>query len=355
MTEPISVVQPDDAAIASQLLSALRQQTGVPGLEYAESPSRITGGQETITYGFSLAVPPENLAGQLILRIFPREGASRQGGREAAFQNALADLGYPIPRVVAQFDGAADSGIDNRAFNVMERVVGTPMMDEATLDPANIERLIGWLAKVHVRLHQAPSAPVIEAVAKAGFSQDQFSFDGRMNFMQRYFEGDAFNAIRPVHDWLVANRPSEQESPAVCHGDFHPGNIMVKDGEVTGVIDWPGAAFADPEFDVGTTLVLIKAGAGELEPEVRSMVVQIAEMYLRMYNEIKPLSAEKVDYYEALRSFRAFTRATALLTPGVDPALAPRDQYPWAGEFAMHQLQSRLKQITGVDLPLPGS
>ena len=46
---------------------------------------------------------------------------------------------------------------------------------------------------------------------------------------------------------------------------------MVKDGEVTGVIDWPGAAFADPELDVATSLVLIKAGE-DPHPPLQRMI-----------------------------------------------------------------------------------
>ncbi len=350
MTQPASETRvPDDAEVAAQLLAALSQQFGRANLEYAETPQPITGGFETLTYGFSLNVPPQNLSGQLVLRLFNQAGSAGQSRRETAFQNSLNDLGYPVPRVVAQFD----RGIGDRAFNVMERISGTSMMENVALDQASIERLINWLAKVHARLHKIPSAPVIEAVASAGFPQERFSVDSRLNYMARYFEDDTFEALRPAHDWFIVNRPTERASPAVCHGDFHPGNIMVKDGEVTGVIDWPAAAFADPEFDVGTTLVLIKAGAGQLEPELRPMIDQIAGLYLHNYNQISPLSTEKVDYYEAMRSFRAFTRGTAQRTPAVRPDLAPRDQYPWAGEFAMKSLQTRLNQITGIDLPLP--
>lgn len=343
--------QPDDATVGSQLLAALRQRTGVTELEYEEIPQRITGGMETLTYGFSLSAPPENLSGKLILRLFGKPGDVNQSRREAAFQNSLADLGYPVPRVKGSFE----SGIDDRPFNIMERIPGAPMMDQADLEPANVERIVGWFASIHARLHKAPSAPVIKAVAEAGFPQEQFSLDGRLKFMAHYFEGDMFSGLRPGFEWLVANKPEEQETPAVCHGDFHPGNIMVDGEKVTGVIDWPGAAFADPEFDVGTTLVLIRVGGAQLEPEMLPVFHQIADLYLHRYKQDSPLSMEKVNYYEALRSFRAFTRSTALLTHGVDPALVPRDHYPWSGDFAMQQMQSRLKQITGIDLPLPTS
>ena len=57
-------------------------------------------------------------------------------------------------------------------------------------------------------------------------------------------------------DWLLENRPPEPERLAVCHGDFHPLNILVQDGIVTGVLDWPGFIIADPALDIANTIVL---------------------------------------------------------------------------------------------------
>ena len=175
----------------------------------------------------------------------------------------------------------------------------------------------------------------------------------RLGYMARYFQDEALSGLRPGYEWLVDNRPAERESPAVCHGDFHPSNIMVNNGEVTGVIDWPGAAFADPELDVATTLVLIKVAAGQVEPQARPILEPFANQYLEAYRGLARLDLEKVRYYEAMRCFRAFTRGSAVHTPGIDPALQPRDQYPWGGDYAMRALRARLQEITGVELPLP--
>ncbi len=345
----IATPQADDASIADQLIEALRNETGVSDLDYSERPQRLTGGFETITYGFSLADPPEHLEGRLILRLFNSPRDVNQSRREAAFQNALSGLGYTVPAVLVQIDSA----IDGRPINVMERIAGKALMEDAQLDPASVQRIIQLFATVQARLHQVPSGPVIEAVESAGFDREQFTYEGRMKFIGRYFEDNTFEALRPVYDWLVENRPTEQDEPAVCHGDFHPGNIMVDGDEVTGVIDWPGAAFADPEQDVATSLVLIRAGAGELEPEVRPMIQQFLDLYLHVYTQIRALDMEKVRYHEVARSFRAFTRATALSTPGISPELAPRDHYTWAGEFAMNQLRDRIAEVTGIELPMP--
>ena len=43
---------------------------------------------------------------------------------------------------------------------------------------------------------------------------------------------------------------AEAQEQVLCHCDFHPGNVLVADGEVTGVLDWAGARFAPRAFDV---------------------------------------------------------------------------------------------------------
>jgi hypothetical protein len=40
------------------------------------------------------------------------------------------------------------------------------------------------------------------------------------------------------------------------HGDFHPGNILAADGDITGVVDWDGAGRGDHRFD----LVVLRFG-----------------------------------------------------------------------------------------------
>jgi aminoglycoside phosphotransferase (APT) family kinase protein len=47
---------------------------------------------------------------------------------------------------------------------------------------------------------------------------------------------------------------------ALCHGDFHPGNVLLTDAGPR-VIDWAGACRGDPLADVCRTLLLIEMAA----------------------------------------------------------------------------------------------
>jgi aminoglycoside phosphotransferase len=40
----------------------------------------------------------------------------------------------------------------------------------------------------------------------------------------------------------------------LIHGDFHTNNVLVKNNNVVGIIDWPRTAFGDPRFDIALAI-----------------------------------------------------------------------------------------------------
>lgn len=50
--------------------------------------------------------------------------------------------------------------------------------------------------------------------------------------------------------WNKALRATWQHAPVWIHGDFSPGNILVKNGKLTAVIDFGGTAVGDPACDL---------------------------------------------------------------------------------------------------------
>lgn len=85
------------------------------------------------------------------------------------------------------------------------------------------------------------------------------------------------------------------ELDAIVHWDFTPDNVLVRDGRVTGVIDWEGARAGDPRFDL-VTLAFYAPGTppledalGELDPGLRAvyqahLCVRQAEWSLRRHD-----------------------------------------------------------------------
>ncbi len=64
---------------------------------------------------------------------------------------------------------------------------------------------------------------------------------------------EAFEEGR-IQDALEGAWPLQQQNTSVLlHGDFWPGNILWRDGQIVGVIDWEDAALGDPLADIANS------------------------------------------------------------------------------------------------------
>jgi aminoglycoside phosphotransferase (APT) family kinase protein len=87
------------------------------------------------------------------------------------------------------------------------------------------------------------------------------------------------------------------EAGAIVHWDFTPDNVLVRDGRVSGVIDWEGVRAGDPAFDL-VTLAFYAPGTPLLEDELTRLdpglravyqahlCVRQAEWSLRRHDEV---------------------------------------------------------------------
>jgi aminoglycoside phosphotransferase (APT) family kinase protein len=341
----------DAGRVADELLRLLRTEPGMRSVSFAEPPERLMGGFETLIYAFRLSDAAAHLAGPLVLRLLAEPGGTRQAAKEAVFQNAVAGAGYPAPRVLI---AGGQRSIGERAFNVMERVHGHSMMEDLFAGLAAWPEVADLLAQTHADLHAMPSDLIANAIREAGIPPRTVSLAGQLDNLQRYVADDALAHLGPCVAWLFGKRPVERDQLVVCHGDFHPGNVMVDIGKVTGVLDWSGAQLADPEHDIAASLVLVSVAAPELASDVPPEAFEAFALgYLESYSRRRTVDPERVRYYRAYRAIRAFLRGSAARTPGVDPGLLPRDQYPWAAEGVVRRLAGVIQQTTGIAVPLP--
>src|SRR5262245_12141104 len=127
-SEPMAAAERTSATpLADRFLDHLRAKLSAPALRYAEPPAAMRGGHDTRIFSLRLHGGPGGWAGPLVLRVLPREHDPRRALREAAAQNAVADLGYPAPRVL---EASADVATLGGAFLVMERASGRSMLAE---------------------------------------------------------------------------------------------------------------------------------------------------------------------------------------------------------------------------------
>lgn len=79
------------------------------------------------------------------------------------------------------------------------------------------------------------------------------------------------------------------------HCDFHPGNVLVDDGVVTGVVDWSGARFAPRGFDVALMRCDLAIEPGGDAPN----------RFLAAYEEAARVRLDHLELWDALAAGRA--------------------------------------------------
>ena len=344
--------------IDASLLAILREETGETEIAYAEPPVEIEGGFDTRIFSLRLLNAPWAYTGSLILRLFAEEDDPLRARWEGTIQNAVAGLGYPAPRALLIRSNDSPLGA---AFVVMKRLPGAPMLQAATFrkmlpEAARlVARYPGVLADYLARLHaldagalaRALEAEGLSAGPSAGISQRITSLDGQLDQLAGRIDRLSLAGLGPALQWLRDHRPGEPAQAVICHGDFHPINVLVEGDVVTGVIDWANTTIEDPAFDVGNTRLLLAIAPLDQPPVVDVLVGFIRRFVVRRFTRAyvtrRPLDMTSVRYFEALRclielAWVADRRATG----------AGVHRNPWGAPRSVRKLVSHFHDVAGI-------
>lgn len=198
---------------------------------------RLSGGASRETWSFTAD-------GRRLILQRERSGGSRLGGAmavEAALITEAAAAGVPVAPLVATGDESSPIGAP---FLVLGHVDGETIPrkllrdDEYAAARGHLARDLGTiLAAVHR----------IPLEAGAGLeAQDQVEqFLGVLDLL-----GEPHPALELGLRWLGGNRPPAT-APAIVHGDFRNGNLIIDPDGVQAVADWELAHIGDPIEDLG--------------------------------------------------------------------------------------------------------
>ena len=364
-----------DADIGQRLLADLRKRLTTPDLRYRQEPEAILTGAENWIYAVELEGGPDAFQGPLILRRY-RPDRQHHGIRfEAAVQGALAEQGYPAPKVAFVCDDPAPLG---GAYLLMQRIPGRVLLGEITrLDEVfggvgstsraaprmvyeaafRVPRLVAdWM----LRLHALDSKPIIAAIGGAGFAVRDFTVDGRLDEYEARAEAADLDGLIPAFGWLRAN----YQPPAmrvVCHADFHFLNMLVDETRVTGVVDWSfmHLCFEDPAFDVGNTRALFDLKIPGLPAVVRPAfeLVQrrLREGFTAHYRRGRKVDPQRVLWSETFRYVREMVGAGEALRRGESSErdFLTENTNPWIIPEVMAGTLAGIEKRTGVAVSLP--
>jgi aminoglycoside phosphotransferase (APT) family kinase protein len=315
--------------IKGKLLSYLRSETRNPRITYATPPTPITGGFDTSIYKFQLKGASPDLSRPLVLRIFTRDPNLDRAPFESIIQNSLSNLGYPVPYV---YSTSINGDIFGGSFMIMEFLTGQPMINEPE------DQIPKMLARAHLDLHSIETTVIENTLRGAGISKEDVSFDRRFNWVNKRIESGGHEWLQPARDWIVDHRPEEPKRLVVIHGDFHPLNILVSKGRVSGVLDWSGFMIGDPALDIAITRFL-----GTVAFPYYLLHIdwpRLIGIYSEHYLGERLIDSERISFYEVARNL------TSLLE-GVE------GHRGWGQPDTMVRLSKRFKERTGIKISLP--
>jgi uncharacterized protein (TIGR02172 family) len=193
---------------------------------------------------------------------------------ELRMARAVQEGGLPVPRVgdLVQVNG--------RYGLIYQRVDGISMMEGLGRKPWRLFHYARRMAELHAEMHAAPVAADLPSLHK-----------------KLAYKIQRAESLPPETRLRVLAR-LEQLPPgdSLCHGDFHPGNILVAPhGEV--VIDWIDASLGNPLADVARTVILAQGAleTGQLPGTLQKTVIRLLlAAYLRHYFRLR--LAGKVEY-----------------------------------------------------------
>jgi aminoglycoside phosphotransferase (APT) family kinase protein len=172
-----------------------------------------------------------------LLRLFHAGRSAEEAERQALLMQRIGESGVRVPRV---YDRVV---VDGRHGIVVERVDGADLLTFLGRQPWRL----AWAAAICGRVQAALNAtPAIRGLPETPDRLARYILDPE--YVPPRLAEIAIDRLRRL-----------PRGDRLCHGDFHPGNLMMQ-GDEPVVIDWTNATAGPAEADFARTRVLLAIG-----------------------------------------------------------------------------------------------
>lgn len=124
---------------------------------------------------------------------------------------------------------------------------------------------------------------------------------------------------RRIRDALASAWPFPKRNTSVLlHGDFWPGNILWKDGQLVAIIDWEDAALGDPLADVANCRLEILWAFG----------IDAMQMFTHQYQSLTTIDFTNLPYWDLRAALRPASQF-ATWAPDELTEKTMRERFSW--------------------------
>ncbi|HPH97080.1 MAG TPA: aminoglycoside phosphotransferase family protein [Anaerolineaceae bacterium] len=197
--------------------------------------------------------------------------------REFQVVQALTTAGIPTPAATGTIKIKGRRGI------LFEKIQGMSMLADLRAHPLLVFRHAVSLAELQSQFHQ---------LTIPGLNQ----YHDSLEFIIKRTSGIA----GPLREKALSQLRSLPRKDCLCHGDFHPGNVMMSArGPV--IIDWMTACSGNPLADVTRTSMIlsigIKGAGKQISPLLRLFSSLFHQVYLDRYFKLTSGKKAEMDLW----------------------------------------------------------
>lgn len=192
--------------------------------------------------------------GSRVLKLYKSTLAKPAAFREAAIQAATEAMALPVPRVWSVQE------IEGRWGVVFDRVGQASFAEQMSSNSDEVPRYLECMVRLPMTIHAH------RAVQFADLKVRLASNIAAAALLDERRKQDLLGRIADMPD-----------GDRLCHGDFHPLNILGDASEPV-IIDWPDARCGDPAADVCRSYLLMKLHWAEIAKTYLDAYCQAAGM-----------------------------------------------------------------------------
>jgi uncharacterized protein (TIGR02172 family) len=215
---------------------------------------------------------------KLFLRDFPYNSVENE------FRNTvhINQAGIAAPKAFEKVFREGRHGI------IFERIWGVSLLSEIFNEPRRIDEFSVLMAQQHSKIHAR------DGKGLPSFVDSLYSEISRAELLSSSRKSELLDRLSKL-----------ETSESVCHGDFHPDNIILTVKGIV-VIDWMTASCGNPATDVARTSIILSHSRPvdeellERIPNALEIRDRFHSVYLDHYIRLSGISKTEIDYWKPI-------------------------------------------------------